>query len=205
MPGESGIFKTPEDAQSWANSFNENPQNAHRIAQQDFNTKGQPIVEIEDRVMPTQGEREFEAKKRATLTKMDEFESLIDENLTGPFQGRITKLKNKWGLGDSPESQSLEVMAESMIREAYTDAGKQLSDKELKRLVAFFPIDISVADKKFRQQFRILKDEVIRSLGMAEDVQESLGMNIGIEVGATASNPNGDTIRWAGKSWQKVQ
>jgi hypothetical protein len=207
IPGEaSGFFNSFDEASDWANKYNADPRNSGRIASALFNTKGMPTVEFKDRAIPSQGERELTSKKKAALQKIEEFESLIDENLTGPIQGRITKLKNNWGVGDTPDSQALEVMAESMIREAYTDAGKQLSDKELRRLVAFFPVDISAADEKFRQQFRIFKDEVMRALEITEDVQESLGLNTGIEVGATATNPTTkEKLKWDGRSWQKVQ
>jgi hypothetical protein len=189
----SGIFPTFQDAERWAAQYNSDPKNQARTAKANFNTKGQPIVEITDRELPSQGERETKAKNQAAIAKVREFEVLIDENLTGPIQGRLTKLKNEIGIGDTPDSQALQVMAESMIREVYGTAGKQLSDKELTRLVGYFPIDISVADEKFRQQFRIFKDELLRSIELSGQVQGSLGMNTGAPV--NTQDPNAQRIQ----------
>jgi hypothetical protein len=127
---------------------------------------------VELKMMP-EGMVSRQANREALMRVGEEVISKWRPEYTGPIQGWMTSLKNKWVGGDQ-QAASFEAGVTSMIEQMYQKAGKQLSDEEMKRWDPFIP-KMTEPDSTFKAKMDNLMNNVTAYLSAESDVASRAG------------------------------
>ncbi|HEC65297.1 MAG TPA: hypothetical protein ENI23_08385 [bacterium] len=138
-------------------------------------SKGQRFLESEPKKAIAEGTANTIVQRENLLRLADDIVDLYDPKFVGPIQGFILgKFRAKTGIGLTAKEASFRTKVAKSIKVAYTDSGKQLSDKELERLIDFLPT-VNKVDLKFEAEMVEFVDEVETSLANAKAISTAGG------------------------------
>jgi hypothetical protein len=135
--------------------------------------KGQRFLDSEPRKAVSEGTAQTIVQRENLLRLADGIMELYDPKFVGPIEGFIIGgLKEKTGIGLTEREAAFRTKVAKSIKVAYTDSGKQLSDRELARLLEFLP-RVSKVDLKFEAEMIEFIDEVETSLAKAKLISKT--------------------------------
>ena len=138
-------------------------------------TKGQRFLESEPKKAVAEGTANTIVQRENLLRLSDDIVDLYDPKFVGPIQGFLFGgFREKTGIGLTEREASFRTKVAKSIKVAYTDSGKQLSDKELSRLIGFLPT-VNKVDLKFEAEMVEFVDEVESSLANAKAISAAGG------------------------------